>query len=224
MDLTVFNWAYGDVRLTASYVPNIIAAIVVLLIGWIVGTLLGKGVRIILDKIHDVPFLQDAPFTTSFKNAGLTIGYIGDIGVRALVYITTVIAAVDILNVDYLNTMMNSILDYIPHIVAFLLIIIVGFLLVHYFIDTLANYYAKIHVDYMPHVLFVLRILLYFLIAVMGLSELQLDLTIIYTFLTPIAWGVGIGLGAGIAILIGFGLKDRSRELMDRFIESMAKK
>jgi hypothetical protein len=120
--------------------------------------------------------------------------------------------------------MMNSIIDYIPHIVAFLLIIMVGFLLVHYFIDTLANYYAKIHVDYMPHVLFVLRILLYFLIAIMGLSELQLDLTIIYTFLTPIAWGVGIGLGAGIAILIGFGLKDRSKEIIDGFIESMAKK
>ena len=58
----------------------------------------------------------------------------------------------------------------------------------------------------------------------MSLSQLELDLTIIYTFITPIAWGVGIGLGAGIAILIGFGLKDRSKEIMDRFIESMAKK
>jgi len=61
-----------------------------------------------------------------------------------------------------------------------------------------------------------MRIFLYFVIAVLALSQLMLDLTIIYTFVTPIAWGIGIGLGAAIAIIVGFGLKNRSEEIMNK--------
>jgi len=61
-------------------------------------------------------------------------------------------------------------------------------------------------------------------IAVLGLSQLMLDLTIIYTFITPIAWGIGLGLGAAIAIIVGFGLKNRSEAIMDRIIASVTEK
>ena len=52
---------------------------------------------------------------------------------------------------------------------------------------------------------------------------LLIDLTIIYTFVTPIAWGVGIGLGAGIAIFLGFGLKDRAPGIMDDLLKRLEK-
>ncbi|MDD1702833.1 MAG: hypothetical protein LUQ31_07655, partial [Methanoregula sp.] len=65
---------------------------------------------------------------------------------------------------------------------------------------------------------------LYFVIAVLALSQLMLDLTIIYTFVTPIAWGIGIGLGAAIAIIVGFGLRNRSEAIMDQVIDSFSKK
>jgi hypothetical protein len=60
--------------------------------------------------------------------------------------------------------------------------------------------------------------------AILALSQLELDLTIIYTFITPIAWGIGIGLGAAIAIIVGFGLKNRSEAIMDKLIESFSEK
>ena len=65
------------------------------------------------------------------------------------------------------------------------------------------------------------RAFLYFIVAILALQQLLLDLTIIYAFVVPVAWGVGIGIGAAIAIIIGFGLKDRAPEMMDRLMGRM---
>jgi len=211
-----------------TYVPSILGAIVVLLIGWIVGRLLGKAVRIVLDKIseqHVVEQVADqASFAGSVKNAGLTVGYIGDIAVRIFVYLIAILAAVDILNMDYMSKLMTVIVEYIPHIVAFVIILVAGLLLADYFIDFLTKYYAKQDIQFISPFLFLLRLFLYFVIVVLALSQLMLDLTIIYTFVTPIAWGIGLGLGAAIAIIVGFGLKNRSEAIMDKIIDSVVAK
>jgi hypothetical protein len=221
----VLNQWYATIL---TYVPSILGALIVLIIGWIVGRLLGRVVRILLDKIseqHVVEQVADqGSFAGSVKNAGMTVGYIGDIAVRIFVYLIAVLAAVDILNMDYMSKLMTVIVEYIPHVVAFVIILIAGFLLADYFIDFLGKYYAKQDLQLITPVLFLLRIFLYFVIAVLALSQLMLDLTIIYTFVTPIAWGIGLGLGAAIAIIVGFGLKNRSEAIMDKIIESVVVK
>jgi small-conductance mechanosensitive channel len=211
-----------------TYVPGIVGALVVLIIGWIVGRLLGRAVRIVLDKISEQHIVEEGADVVSirgsFKNAGLTVGYVGDIAVRIIVYLIAVLAAVDILKMDYLSQLMMMIVEYIPHVVAFVIIFIVGFILIDAFIDFLNRYYTQKDVQFISSVLVLLRVFLYFVTAILALSQLELDLTIIYTFVTPIAWGIGIGLGAAIAIIVGFGLKNRSEAIMDKVLDSFSKK
>ncbi|HNX18241.1 MAG TPA: hypothetical protein PKM50_07955 [Methanoregula sp.] len=218
--ISLQNLWYGVIM---AYLPGIIGAIIILLIGWVVGRLLGKAVRIILDKISEVHVIAETPFLASFKRAGITVGYIGDIAVRIIVYMIAILAAADILNMEFMSKLMTDIVEYIPHVVAFIIIIVAGLLLTDYFIDSLTRYYGN-HVEFITPVLLVLRIFLYFVVVILALSQLMLDLTIIYTFVTPIAWGIGIGLGAAIAIIVGFGLKNRSEAIMDRFIDTVTKK
>jgi len=228
MDSGVVSLASQWYNVLMTYLPSIIGALLVLVIGWIVGRLLGRAVRIILNKIADQHIVGEgadlASVRGSVKNAGITVGYIGDIFVRLIVYMVAILAAVDILQMEYLSQLMTVIIEYIPHVVAFVIILTAGFLLADYFIDFLGRYYAQQDIQFIDPVLFVLRIFLYFVIAVLGLSQLMLDLTIIYTFITPIAWGIGLGLGAAIAIIVGFGLKNRSEAIMDRIIASVNEK
>ena len=211
-----------------TYGPGLVGALVVLLIGWIVGRLLGRAVRIVLDKIseqHIVGEVADmASVRGSFKNAGLTVGYVGDIAVRIVVYLIAILEAVNILKLDYLSQLMMMVVEYIPHVVAFVILFVVGFILIDAFIDFLNGYYSKKDVQFIGPVLVLVRIFLYFVTTILALSQLQLDLTIIYTFVTPIAWGIGIGLGAAIAIIVGFGLRNRSEAIMDKVIDSISKK
>jgi small-conductance mechanosensitive channel len=207
-----------------AVLPVVIGAILILVIGWIVGRLLGKAVRMILDKLNVDRLFQDSSFLKALAGAGVTISFIFDVAVRLFVYLVAVLAAVDLLNLDYLSALMKDIVEYIPHIIVFIIIVLVGFILIDYFADFLVKFHTTAHVDLIQPVVLVMRIFLYFVVTIFALTQLNLDLTIIYTFLTPIAWGIGIGLGAAIAIIFWFGLKERGVQLMDLLMSQISKK
>ena len=157
------------------YVPGIVGALIILIIGWIVGRLLGRAVRIVLDKISEQHIVEEGADVVSirgsFKNAGVTVGYIGDIAVRIVVYLIAVLAAVDVLKLDYLSQLMMMIVEYIPHVVAFVIIFVVGFILIDTFIDFLNRYYSQKNVQFISSVLVLLRVFLYFVTAILALSQ-----------------------------------------------------
>ncbi len=208
---------------TIAVLPAIVGALIVLLIGWIAGRLLGKGIRILLDKVTAAPVIGDSDFGKSITRSGITIGYLGDIAVRCIVYLIAVLAAVNILNLDYLSQFMMKVIEYIPHVLAFIIILVVGVILTDYFIDRFLIYSRNSKIVLFSPVLVLLRLFLYFVVVILALSQLMLDLTIIYTFVTPIAWGIGIGLGISIAIIVWFGMKNRSEQIIDKVMEVITK-
>jgi len=208
---------------TMAVLPAICGALIVLIIGWIVGRLLGKGVRIILDKAISAPVIGESDLGKSITRTGITIGHLGDIAVRCIVYLIAILAAVDILNLDYLSKFMANVVEYIPHVVAFVIILVIGVILIDYFIDLFQIYSRNSKIQLLSPVMVLLRLFLYFFVVILALSQLMLDLTIIYTMITPIFWGLGIGLGASIAIIVWFGMKHRSEEIMDKVMDVITK-
>ncbi|MDD1686767.1 hypothetical protein [Methanoregula sp.] len=210
-----------------AVLPAIIGALIVLLVGWIVGRLLGKAVRIIIDKVTataiSTPVIGESDVGKSVIKSNVSLGHVGDILVRVIVYLIAILAAVDILNMDYLSAFMTRVIEYIPHVVAFLIILVVGIILIDYFIDLFKNYSKTADIELLRPVLLLLRVFLYFVVIMLALSQLLLDLTIIYTIITPIFWGIGIGLGASIAIVVWFGMKNRSEQIMDKVMEVISK-
>ncbi|MEN6442660.1 MAG: hypothetical protein ABFC71_02780 [Methanoregula sp.] len=224
MDVVANSFVSGWYTTLGASLPSILGALLILIVGWIVGRLLGKAVRIVLDKIAEQAIISKTEFAGSVKKSGVTIGYLGDILVRLVVYLIAIIAAVDLLKLEHLSNLMTSIVQYIPHIVAFVAIIVVGFILIDYFIDFLNKFYSTADIEFISPVLVLMRIFLYFVVVILGLSQLMLDLTIIYTFITPVAWGLGIGLGAAIAITFWYGMKDRSVAVVDQVFSMFQKK
>jgi len=212
---------------TMAVLPAIIGAVVVLILGWIIGRLLGKAVKIVIDKATaaatSAPAIGGSEVAESVKRSKVSFGYMGDIAVRVIVYLIAILAAVDILNLEYLSKFMTEVIEYIPHVIAFVIIIVVGIILIDYFIDVFKNYSSNNDIQLINPVLVLLRIFLYFVVVMLGLSQLLLDLTIIYTVITPIFWGIGIGLGASIAIIVWFGMKNRSEEIMNKVMEALSK-
>ena len=216
----VAKWYDGIV----ATLPVVIGAVLILVIGWIAGRLLGKAVRMVLDKLKVDSLFADSSFLKALAGAGITISYIFDVVIRMFVYLIAVLAAVDLLNLDYLSALMKDIVEYIPHIIVFVMIVLVGFILIDYFADFLLKFHPTANVDLMAPVILLMRVFLYFVVAIFALSQLKLDLAIIYTFLTPVAWGIGIGLGAAIAIVFWFGLKERGAWIMDQLVNTYFKK
>ena len=206
-----------------AYIPNIIAAIIILIIGWIVGRLLGKVISGILDKIGVDDALLKTSVGKAIEQSGTSVVTFFDLIVRWFIYLIAIVAAANVLRLEFLTTLFQNIVIYLPHIAMFLIILIAGFIMVDYFADLLEAWGKTQDIEFLGVLILILRVFFYFIILILALSQLLIDLTIIYTFVTPIAWGVGIGLGAGIAIFLGFGLKDRAPGIMDDLLKKLEK-
>jgi small-conductance mechanosensitive channel len=206
-----------------AFLPNLVAAIIILLIGWLVGRLLGKVISGILDKIGVDDALLKTSVGKAIEQSGTSVVTFFDLIVRWFIYLIAIVAAANVLQLEFLTTLFQNIVVYLPHVAMFLIILIAGFIMVDYFADLLDGWGKTQDIEFLGLIIMLLRVFFYFIILILALSQLLIDLTIIYTFVTPIAWGVGIGLGAGIAIFIGFGLKDRAPQIMDDMLKKISK-
>ncbi|HPD76046.1 MAG TPA: hypothetical protein P5217_08980 [Methanoregulaceae archaeon] len=206
-----------------AYIPNLVAAIIILVIGWIIGRILGKVISRILDKVGVDDALIKTSLGKAIEQSGVSVVTFFDLIVRWFVYLIAIVAAANVLQLEFLTMLFQNIVLFLPHIAMFLIILIGGFILVDYFSDLLAGWGKTQNIEFLGVIILLLRVFFYFIILMLALSQLQIDLTIIYTFITPLAWGVGIGLGAGIAIFLGFGLKDRAPRMMDDLINKISK-
>ena len=198
------------------FLPNIIAAIIILIIGWILGRVLGRIVAGILDRVGVDDALRKTAAGTHIEKSGLSIVRLFDLIVRWLIYLIAFLAAVGVLHIAPLTAAVGAIVAYIPNIIAFILILVVGIILIDWLMDFLENMGETRKIEGFGMIAMVLRAFLYFVVVVLALQQLLIDLSIIYVFVVPLAWGLALGLGAAIAIIVGLGLKDRAPELMGR--------
>jgi len=206
-----------------GYLPFIIGAIIILFIGWIIGRILGRVISRILDRIGVDDALLKTSLGQAIEQSGTKVVTLFDLIVRWFVYLIAILAAANVLQLTFLTNLFNSIVLYLPHIAMFLIILVAGFILVDYFADIFAAWGKTQNIEFLGGIIMILRGFFYFIILMLALSQLLLDLTIIYTFITPVAWGVGIGLGAGIAIFLWFSLKDRAPKMMDDMMKKFSK-
>jgi small-conductance mechanosensitive channel len=208
-----------------AMIPNLLAALILLLIGWIVGRLLGKYIALFLDRIG----IGDAMAKTSIGMAleeqygGGNRGIIRffELLVRWFIYLIAILAAANVLQLTFLTSLVQSIVAFIPNIAMFLIILVIGFLLIDYFARFVRGIGDVQKISLMGPIVSILEVFLYFVVVMLALEQLRLDLTIIYIFITPLAWGIGLGVGAAIAIIVGFGLRERAPEMMDDLLDQI---
>ncbi len=206
-----------------AYIPYLIAAIIILIIGWIVGRFLGGIISKILDKAGVDDALRKTSIGKAIESSGTNIVHLFDLIVRWFIYLIAIAAAASVLRIGFISDLFEKIILYLPHVAMFLIILIGGFILIDYLLDLIQAWGKTQDIEFLGVILMALRIFFYFVIVILALSQLLIDLTIIYTFVTPVAWGVGIGLGVGIAVFLAYGLKDRAPEMIGNLMNKIHK-
>ena len=198
------------------FLPNIIAAIIILIIGWILGRILGRIVAEVLDRIGVDDALRKTAVGAHIERSGISIVRLFDLIVRWLIYLIAILAAVSVLQIASLTAAVAAIVAYIPNVIAFILILVIGIILIDWLMDLLQGMGEAQRIEGFGVIAMALRAFLYFVVVILALQQLLIDLSIIYVFVIPLAWGLALGLGAAIAIIVGLGLRDRAPEMMDR--------
>ncbi|NLT38494.1 MAG: hypothetical protein GXX95_10115 [Methanomassiliicoccus sp.] len=133
----VLNDMVGDI-ITA--IPAILGAIIVIALGYIFGSLVGKAVNHLVERIGLEKSFDQSSVGRTFRSAGLDLSNVIGMFVKAFIIIISIIFAIEILNVGgTLGFYLQEIAAYLPRLLAGLLIIILGAVLV----DFLASFIGK---------------------------------------------------------------------------------
>lgn len=112
-----------------NFVPNLVVAIVILILGWLIGALLGRAVQQIFKSIKLDEALRRAGFENFLRRGGIRLdsgAFIGAL-VKWFVIVAFLIASFDVLGLNQVNVFLQDVvLGYIPRVIVAALVLLVG--------------------------------------------------------------------------------------------------
>ena len=190
-----------------TYIPNIIAALLLLLVGWIIGKVLGMVTKEILKRFKaDVYFKFGRGFEVS-KIFGLIVSWI--------IYLAFIQAAVstEVLGISTLELFVGQVLAFIPGVLGGMVIILVGYILAKYVQGQIIATKAK-YSNFIGQVIFFFTIIITIALA---LPFVGIDPSLINNIILILVASIGIG----IAIALGLGLKDSVAIIAKKYIKKI---
>ncbi len=188
-----------------AFLPRLVGALVVLLIGWIIGVAIGKLVKSLSDRVELDRFVMDTPLGQMMggteKAVSSTFGKIA----KWFVYALAILAAADVLAISLLSQWIQTAVSYLPAFIGGLVVIVLGFVVADFIGDAIMRTRGATESSYTSWFATGTRMFLYFTAIVIGLDTMGIDVSILYVFARAIAWGLAAALALGLGIAIGWG-------------------
>ena len=190
---------------TTALLPNLTAAIMLLVIGLVIGKIIGRVIKDVLDKVR-----LDY-YVTETDRPPIRLSNIFSVIARWAIYLSfiTLATSTQILGIPALALWVAEINAFIPRVVGAASIVLVGYVLAEY---------IKHHMRMLNRVWAVLTAkTLFFLImyvaVALALPLLGLPATLVSNVLLVVVAAVGLGM----AIALGLGLKETVADLSKRW-------
>ena len=194
----------------ATSAPKIIAAAILLIIGLVVGKIVARVVEKTAKKVLKKATQHGISESNVVEE---TIGKIDSAHliaatVKWFVYLFFIVAAINSLQLQQLTSALTSLWLWIPNLLAFVMIVIIGSIIANYVIKWI-NHETIIH-NYggSRYIGIGVKIVIYSIVFAVGLTQIGIGQSIIPTLVSAFSWSIAAALGTAIAIGIGFTLKD----------------
>ncbi|WP_292465286.1 hypothetical protein [Methanolobus sp.] len=184
------------------YIPLILSALAVLIIGLLLVDFLAGLVKNIIIATGIDERLERTSIGSGMRTSGMTFsGLIAGI-VKIFGYLVFIMAALDILNLTLIAGIVAAMIAYLPSLFAGVLILVIGLLAIDLFMDYIGSFMKNMSVEgseiWMP----ALRGFLALVVILLALDAMLIDTSIFYILLNPLAWGVAI------VVAFKWGIKD----------------
>ncbi|MFB6184021.1 MAG: hypothetical protein ABEI96_05645 [Haloarculaceae archaeon] len=208
LQLGVPDYLQDAVSGIVNFLPQLIGALIILIVGWIVGRVLAGLVRRVADRTNLDRMVMNTPLGGALGGSERAVSRSLGRVVAYFVYALAILAAADALAVDLLSEWIASAVSYLPAFIAGALVIVVGFVLADFLADVVANTETVTDTGYTALFADGLRVFLYFVVTVIGLGTMGVDVRILNTFAQAAAWGLAAGIALAIGISFGLGGRD----------------
>jgi len=210
-------------ELIVTYAPKLLGVAITLIFGWILGHVLGFTVSKLIKKIGVEKPFQKTLLGKMLEGSKITLEHFIDQLIRWIIYICAVLVSIDLLEIRILDAFLNATFNYLPSLLGGTLTIIVGLILVDALVILIKQTTLKLNIKFVAIIMFGIRLMLYFVVVVIGLSVMRIEVEILYIIANAVAMGVAIGISAGLGIAIGWGLKDLFAKNAEKIVRESIK-
>ena len=179
---------------TAVFLPKVAVAVVLLLIGWIVGWVVIKVSKKIFEMVKIDSYIAHE------GKSHVQLSKILPVVFSWFIYLAFIQAAVEALGIMSLVGVVGTIMAFIPGVIGAILVIVAGYAIGEY----VRRQVESVKVMYSDIISKGLFFLVLYIAVATALPLVQIDASLINNILLVIMASIG----AGMAIAIGLGLKD----------------
>jgi len=198
-----------------EYLPQVLGAIIILVIGWLGATMLRGLTSKVLRLCGLVELSKRIKLHDLLTKIGMTSSLDQIIGglVYYMVLLIFLISASEVLGFKLVLDTLNKFIAYLPHVLGAFLILIIALYLAKVIKDGIASASTNLNIAYAGALSSVLEILIVGFGIVMALTELGLDMTIFTANITIIIAGIVLAM----ALSIGLGSRSIMSNVLARY-------
>jgi hypothetical protein len=205
-----------------NFIPNLVGAIIVFLIGWAIAVAVGKLVAEILKRLQFNKIFEKGTWKTALQRAEINVDASAFIGAifKWILLIIFLIAAIQILGFNQLKSFFDSVLEYLPNVVVsafiFVIAVIVADILEKIVRASVESF--KVGYGYIVGIIVRWSIWVFAILAI--LQQLHIQAADWMVQFIQIAF---MGLVAGLAIAFGLGGRDAAKSAIESMKNGLRK-
>lgn len=204
-----------------NFVPNIVGAVLILVLGWIVAILLAKIVDQILRWLQLPTVFKEAKIEDLVKKTGAKLDTVGLISalVKWILILVVFIAAVETLKLTSISSFLDTVLGYAPAVVAAAGIFLVGVILAHFLGNVVEGAVRAAELSHAGTLGSIARWSVWVFTLLAVLSQLGIAEGLIRTLFTGFV--AMLAIGGGLAF--GLGGQGVAREVLEKLKKDLEK-
>jgi hypothetical protein len=203
----------GALNTFLSAIPRIIGFVVVLIIGWIIASLLARGVEALLHAVRFNDLARRSGFADFVQKMGVrddSSGVIANV-VKWFVRLITLVVAFDTLGLPAVSNVLQQLLLWLPNLVVALVVLVLGGLAAKALSQLVRGASAEAGFTNPDVLAGVTRVAVWGFTIVVAINQLGIATTLINTLLIGLVGAFSLAFG----LAFGLGGRDRAAQVLD---------
>jgi len=197
----------------ADFIPKLIGAVIIFVVGWFISAWLGKLVAEILKRVKFDKLFEKTKWDEALQKAEIKMTMSGFVGglVKWILVIVFLLATVEILGMSQFAGFLKDIVAWLPNVIVAVVILLVAVIVADIFEKMVKAFVSKLNVKSVNWIGSIVRWSILVFAALAALSQLGVGKDIIQILVTGFVALVVISGG----LALGLGGKDAAKEMLE---------
>lgn len=204
----------GALNAVLAALPRLIGFAVILIAGWLVSSVLARGVVVLLQAVHFNDLARRSGFAGFVQKMGVRQDAATVIAgvVKWFVRLITLVVAFDLLGLPAVSVVLQQLLLWLPNLIVALVVLVIGGLAANALSQLVRGTTAEAGFNNPEMLAAVTKVAVWSFAIVVAVNQLGVATTLINTLLVGVVGA--LALASGLAF--GLGGRDRAAQILDR--------